>query len=109
MSAHGSLFVAPTGEPEAESSFSHLQATARLYFPLGFCTGSLAQLCTALYLEKLACSSLFILPLYIYICLCLVFFDAHVLCLVLASGIYILVAEHRLLIAGSSLIAEHGL
>ena len=49
------------------------------------------------------------LTLFIYFDLCLVFADAHVLSLVVASGIYTLVAEHRLLIVMASLIAEHGL
>ena len=44
-----------------------------------------------------------------YFCLCLVFVDAHGLSLVVASGIYTLVTEHRLLIMVSSLTAEHGL
>ena len=80
-----------------------------LYFPLGFRTGSLVQHYTALYLEKLACSPLATLTLFIYFCLCPVFVDAHGLSLVVASGVYTLVAEHRLLIAVPSLIAEHGL
>ena len=49
------------------------------------------------------------LTLIIYFGLCLVFIDVHVLSLVVASGIYILVAEHRFLIMVASLIAEHGL
>ena len=39
----------------------------------------------------------------------LVFIDEHGFSLVVASGVYTLVAEHRLLIAVTSLIAEHGL
>ena len=81
----------------------------RLYFPLGFQTQSLAQLSTALCSEKLACSPLVMLNLFIYFCLHLGFVDAHVLSLVVARGVYTLVAEHRLLIAVSSLTAEHGL
>ena len=37
------------------------------------------------------------LTLFIYFCLCLVSVDAHGLSLVVASGIYTLVAVHRLL------------
>ena len=76
---------------------------------MAFHTGSLAQLHIALCLEKLACSPLATLTLFIYFCLCPVFVDAHGLSLVVASGVYTLVAEHRLLIAVPSLIAEHGL
>ena len=60
-------------------------------------------------MEKLACSPLIMLSLFMYFCLCLVFVDAHGLSLVVASGIYTLVTEHRLLIMVSSLTAEHGL
>ena len=84
----------------------------RLYFPLSFCIGSLTQCCTALNMEKLACSPLIMLSLFMYFCLCLVFVDAHGLSLqwpIVASGIYTSVTEHRLLIMVSSLTAEHGL
>ena len=80
-----------------------------LYFPLGFQTGSLAQLRTALYSEKLACFPLIMVTLFMYFCLFSLFTDAYGLSLVMASGIYNLLAEHRFLIVVPSLTAEYGL
>ena len=81
----------------------------RLYFPLGFRTGSIAQVHTDLYSEKLACSPLItVTSLYIF-CLFSFSMDAHGLSLVVARGTHTLVAEHRLLTVVPSLTAEHGL
>ena len=82
--------------------------TARLYFPLSFRTGSLASSTLPFFREAGLLSSRHV-DVFIYFCLFSFFIDAHGLSLVVARGTYTLVAEHRLLIAVSSLTAEHGL